>query len=119
MRRGQSGGWLCADGEAARPIEAGIDDFCCDAAKARGPLRPLALLGVLAEWVLAIPSTARWAAPNSAENSMPLNSESDSSARPAALFISHNEKDCIRSAQRGRPVARKEQREHFGYNSLN
>ena len=30
-----------------------------------------------------------------------------------------NEKDCIRSAQRGRPVARGSSGEHFGYNSLN
>ena len=36
------------------------------------------------------------------------------------LFISHNEKDCIRSAlvEDGRVLAEK-QREHFGYNPLN
>jgi hypothetical protein len=33
--------------------------------------------------------------------------------------MNDNEKDCIRSAQRGRPVTRESSCEHFGYNSLN
>ena len=38
---------------------------------------------------------------------------------PPSDLMNDNEKDCIRSAEAGRPVARREQREHFGYNSLN
>jgi hypothetical protein len=50
---------------------------------------------------------------------MPLNWESDTPARPSPNLTHDNEKDCIRSAHVKTVGAGWEQREHFGYNSLN